>query len=139
MKKKIIGYVVAFLIALTFVLLVCGLNGLLTQQKSPQDTAKILCDAFFVAAALFLSYCGLSWASTKGAFDGLGYSVSTFFDVHMPTKRRLTWQKKESYQDYIERKQEKRKNKKPMIVYLITGTVFLILAIAMLIWYNSFN
>ncbi len=139
MKKKIIGYVVSFLIALAFVLLVCGLNGLLTQQKSPQDTAKILCDAFFVAAALFLGYCGLSWASTKGAFDGLGYSISTFFDAHMPTKRRLTWQKKESYQDYIERKQEKRKNKKPMIVYLVTGTVFLIIAIAMLIWYNSFN
>lgn len=94
MKKKIIGYVISFLIALTFVLLVCGLNGLLTQQKSPQDTAKILCDAFFVAAALFLGYCGLSWASTKGAFDGLGYSISTFFDAHMPTKRRLTWQKK---------------------------------------------
>ncbi len=139
MKKKIIGYVIAFVVALTVVLLVCGLNGLLTEQKSAQDTAKILCDAFFVASALFLCYCGLTWASSKGAFDGLGYSVSTFFDVHMPTKRRLTWQKKETYQEYVERKQEKRKGKKSTLVFLIIGTVFLILAIAMLVWYNSFN
>lgn len=109
MKKKIIGYVISFLIALTFVLLVCGLNGLLTQQKSPQDTAKILCDAFFVAAALFLGYCGLSWASTKGAFDGLGYSISTFFDAHMPTKRRLTWQKRKLSRLYREKAREEKK------------------------------
>ena len=141
MKKKIFWYVIAFAVALALVLLVCGLNGLLTEQKTEQETAKILCDAFFVAAALFMGFSGLSWASGTGAFDGLGYSVSLFFDVHLPTKRRLTWEKKETYQEYVERKHGKdaKEKNKTLIFLLVVGAAFLVIAIAMLIWYNSFE
>lgn len=69
MKKKIIGYVIAFVVALTVVLLVCGLNGLLTEQKSAQDTAKILCDAFFrrvcTVPMLLRSYVGIFKGSVR--------------------------------------------------------------------------
>lgn len=137
-RKAIVKiYIFALVISLGLILLVCGLNGLLTEDKSPQDTAKICCDAFFVSATCMLGFGALSWSSTKGAFDGLGYSVSSMINVHRPSKARLNWEKNETYEEYVERKHKKDKDKRFMHMIYI-GTLWLVIAIICLVVYHSY-
>jgi len=136
MKKKIILYAISFIIALALVLLVCGLRGVLTEQKDKVTIIITLCDAFFVAGALFLCFGGLSWASEKGAFDGLGYSVSSLFNLRKPVKKGVEWKPRETYEEYVERKHSPDK-KKPKLFLVIVGAIFLFVAIIFLIVYKT--
>lgn len=136
MKKKIILYTVYFVVALAMVLLVCGLRGILTEQKDKVTVIVALCDAFFVAGAMFLCFGGLTWASDKGAFDGLGYSFSSLFNVHKPAGKGLNWQKKETYQEYVERKHSPDKKKSQPFLFIV-GAIFLVVAIILLIVYHT--
>lgn len=136
MKKKIILYTVYFVVALAIVLLVCGLRGILTEQKDKVTVIVAVCDAFFVAGAMFLCFGGLAWASDKGAFDGLGYSVSSLFNIHKPAGKGLNWQKKETYQEYVERKHSPEKKKSQPFLFIV-GAIFLVVAIILLIVYHT--
>ena len=136
MKKKIISYVIAFTAAIGIVLLVCGLRGILTEEKDKVYVIITLCDAFFVPAVLFLGIGALVWASDKGAFDGLRYSVSSLINLHKPVGKGLDWKEKESFQEYIERK-HKKSEKKTKNHFFIIGAIFLILAIILLIVYYT--
>lgn len=136
MKKKIILYTVYFVVALAMVLLVCGLRGILTEQKDKVTVIVALCDAFFVAGAMFLCFGGLAWASDKGAFDGLGYSFSSLFNIHKPAGKGLNWQKKETYQEYVERKHSPEKKKSQPFLFIV-GAIFLVVAIILLIVYHT--
>ncbi len=132
MKKKIILCTISFIVALAMVLLVCGLRGILTEKKDALTELTAVCDAFFVAGAIFFCFGGLAWASDKGAFDGLGYSFSSFFNVHKPAGKGLNWQKKETYQEYVERKHQPEKQKTQPAM-LVIGAVFIIVAVILLI------
>lgn len=135
-KSSIRLYIFTTVMALAVVLLVCGLNGLLTEKKGSQDTVKALCDAFFVSGVLVAGIGALSWASKKGAFDGLGYSVSSLINVHAPSKKRLNWSKAESFEEYVERRQAKA-NKKEHKHLLFVGGAMLIVAVILLIVYHA--
>ncbi len=128
-------YIITAIIALAVILLVCGLNGLFTTEMPQQDVVKYVCNAFFVAGVLVLGIAGLTFSSKHGAFDGFGYAISSLWDVHKPSKRRLTWTKKETYQEYVERKHSKDKNKQ-ILHLLIIGGILLIVAIILLVVYN---
>lgn len=136
MKKKIILYSISFVIAIALVLLVCGLRGILTEQKDKATVIIALCDAFFAAGALFLCFGGLSWASEQGAFDGLGYSVSSLFNLRKPAKKGTEWKPKETYEEYVERKHSPDK-KKPKLFLIIVGAIFLLVAIIFFIIYKT--
>lgn len=137
-RKSIVRiYVFAFVISLAVILLVCGLNGLLTEEKYPQERAKVCCDAFFVAATCMLGFGALGWSSTKGAFDGLGYSVSSMINLHRPSKSRMNWEKHETYEEYTERKHKNDKDKRFMHVIYV-GAAWLIVAIICLVVYHSY-
>lgn len=135
MKTTLIKVAVLFLIVLAAVLTICGVNGLLTEQCDQSKVLRVLCDAFFVPGVVLLCISGLSWASDKGAFDALGYSISTLFNTHMPAGKGLNWRKKETYQEYIERKHPAEKKKKKLNVALIFGGVLLVVSVALLIAY----
>ncbi len=128
-------YILTAIISLAVILLVCGLNGLFTEDLPQKDVVKFVCNAFFVAGVLVLGIAGLSFSSKHGAFDGFGYAISSLWDVHKPSKRRLTWTKKETYQEYIERKHSKDKNKQIKHL-LIIGGILLMVAIILLVVYN---
>ena len=134
MKTKLIKIGVLLLIALAVVLTVCEINGLLTEKLAPRDVMKVLCDAFFVSGVVFLGISGLAWASDMGAFDGIGYSISTMINTHMPAGRGLNWHKKESYEEYKERKHAPEKKKK-LKASFIMGAFMLALAIVFLVVY----
>ncbi len=133
-SKKV--YLFTVIVVLAVLLLVCGLNGLLTEQKEPKETVKILCDAFFVTGTLVLCIGALTWCSKQGAFDGLGYSISSMINVHKPSKQRLTWSKKETYEEYIERKHANDDGKKFKHLLLVGGILFAV-AVILLIVYNE--
>ncbi len=135
MKTTLIKVAVLFLIVLAAVLTICGINGLLTEQCDQSKVLRVLCDAFFVPGVVLLCISGLSWASDKGAFDALGYGIFTFFNTHMPAGKGLNWRKKETYQEYIERKHPTEKKKKKLNVALIFGGVLLVVSVALLIAY----
>ncbi len=137
MKKKIISYTIVLVVALALILLVCGLKGLFTEEKSRIDVISALCDAFFVAGVVVIGIGALIWASDKGAFDGLGYSISSLFNLHKPAGKGLNWKKSETYEEYVERKHAPEKKNKSMNMLLIIGAVLLLIAIIFLIVYMT--
>lgn len=132
-RSRVVLYIVAFAVAIGMLLLICGLRGLLTEDVSPRETIVILCDAFFVPGIIFICFGALGWASDKGAFDGLGYSVSSLFNLHKPVGRGLDWKEKESYQEYIERKHAARSNAKSSTFLFVIGGMFVLISLVFLI------
>lgn len=134
----LVKYAIILIIALALVLVICGVNGLLTENKSPMETAKICCDAFFVAGAVILGLGALSWCKTKGAFDGIGFAVSSYLDLHrVNVKQRMTWQKKESFEEYVKRK-HKKDGFKQYLPMLIVGALLIVVAVICLVVYHSY-
>lgn len=136
MKKSIIKIVILLIIALAIILTICGVNGLLTEKIETIQVVRVLCDAFFAAGIVFLGISGLVWAAEKGAFDGLGYSVSTMINTHMPTSKSLNWRKKETYEEYIARKHAPEKKKK-LKASFIMGAIMLVVAIVFFVIYTT--
>lgn len=136
MKTKLIKIGILLLIALAIVLTICGINGMLTEKLEPREEIKVLCDAFFVPSVVFIGISGLAWASDMGAFDGLGYSVSTMINTHMPAGKGLNWHKKETYEEYKERKHAPEKKKK-LKASFVMGAAMLALAIIFFIVYMT--
>ena len=86
-------------------------------------------DAWFVAAVLLLGLSGIKAAVNDGSFDTMGYSMKTFFGIHFGGSK----YKDEDIMEYKERKAEKRK---PVINLLLTGSIFLVLALLFLVLYS---
>lgn len=133
MKKNIISYVVAVVVSVGLILLVCGTKGVLTSHLTQQETIKYVCDGFFVAAVVLLGMGGLTWASGQGTFDGLGYTFSLWKEKF--TNHKKDWHKREDFQEYKERKAEKKKNRK-INHFLVMGGVLMIVAAILMIVYN---
>ena len=133
MKKNIISYVVAVVVSVGLILLVCGTKGVLTSHLTQQEIIKYVCDGFFVAAVVLLGMGGLTWASGQGTFDGLGYTFSLWKEKF--TNHKKDWHKREDFQEYKERKAEKKKNRK-INHFLVMGGVLMIVAAILMIVYN---
>lgn len=127
MDEKRKGILIHIGIGAVFAVLVIILNW----QKGYQMT-HLLCDGFFVAAVALLGSGGLKFARNQGVFDMLTYSVSTTFQIHYPfTKMNSPLEeRRESFVDYKERKRVKRK---PATELLCAGSVYLVLAVVMLV------
>lgn len=134
MKAKILKICILLLVALAIILTICGVNGLFTKKIETVQVVRVLCDAFFVSAVVFLGISGLVWAADKGAFDGLGYSVSTMINTHLPTSKSLNWKKKETYEEYVARKHAPEKKKK-LKASFIMGAIMMVVAIVFFVIY----
>lgn len=121
------------LFAAAIVLTVCGIKGVFGGGLSKADHLRYVCDAFFAAGAVIGGFGLLVWCSGKGAFDGLKYGVSLFFQRHITT-RRMEWHKKETFADYKERvhSDDKRKSYGNL---LAVGVLFILISVFILIAY----
>ena len=96
------------------------------------EVTKCICDAFFVAAAVLLSVGGITSARNHGTFDVMTYSITSVFKLHLPGSYSL--EDRENINEYIERKQKKRK---PATALLIAGLIYLVLSLAALAVYYA--
>lgn len=133
MKKKILTLSISILAHIGIILAVCGMDGVFTKSLSQQDIVRFVCDGFYVAGVFYICIVGLIWASGQGAFDGIGYSISTW--THSVFHNRRDWKKKESYQEYKERRAQK---KKEMYIEenIIIGGISVLIASILLLVYN---
>ncbi len=92
---------------------------------------RAICDGLFVAGALLLGVGALKWVRNRGAFDTVGYSLSSTFKIHLPGSYDL--KERESIYDYRERKEKSRRPASPM---LIAAAVYLFLSVIALIVYH---
>ena len=133
MKKKFITLTILILVHIGIILTVCGVDGVFTKTMAPQEVVRYVCDGFFVAGVVYICIGGLIWASAKGAFDGIGYHIS--YTMHSIFHNKRDWKKKETFQEYQERREEKNKGLKVNDAIIIGG-ISIVVASILLIVYN---
>ena len=94
-----------------------------------RDVLRILSDCFFLPAVLFLGIGGLTWTKNGGVWDGIGF---TFKTAANRVKRDYD-QERVTFAQY--REERATKNTSPKSA-LITGAVYLVLALGFLTAYN---
>lgn len=95
---------------------------------------RLLCDAFFVPAALLLSAAALIFVSNHGIFNGVSYAARYVARMFVPSSGK----RDESYGDYVRRKSEKG-NITGYGFLVVTGCAFLAVALIFLVlFYRSF-
>ncbi len=94
------------------------------------DRIRYLCDAFFLPGILCVFSGALIWLSNEGTLDGVGYVLSYAFHALLPG----TWNKRESYKEYLERKGEKRVTGYGFL--FVVGGVFLAISFVFLAMFN---
>ena len=125
LKKFLIESGVGLAVALVLAWLM-GLFG----ADSAADTLRILSDAFFVAAAVFLVTGGLTFTANGGVMDGLGFA----FKTGIARIKRDFETAKVSFADY--REERARKAKSPAGT-LLAGLLLLVIALVMLALYSK--
>lgn len=109
--------------------LVIGIIVFFLNTQNMESLFGRLCDGCFVAAVMVLGAGGLKFASNKGAFDMMGYSLKSVFHIHLPGTK--TSNETEDFYDYTQRKAGKRRGASGILlaglVYLVLASIFLIL------------
>ncbi len=125
-KKLLVCFAEGAVIALALLLA----KGVFDTQDA-KDTARIVCDAFFAAGAILLVAGALVWTFDNGITDGLTYSARTMLNLR---KKDYETNERESYSAYRERK---HKNKGTVKEFLISGGVYLVVSVVLLLVYNN--
>ena len=133
MKKTILTYTISIIVAIGLVLMVCGINGVLTTQMEQKEVVRYVCDGFFVSAILFICIGTLSWTSRDGVFDGIGYAFYMFKQRYLNVKKDGKFG--ETYSEYKERVREK-KSKGSFVHFFIVGGAFVIVASVLFLVYS---
>lgn len=129
MRKKIVGYAICFGIETILFFLICWL-GHYTALETDQERLRVLCDAFTIPGLLLVALSGLIFAANNGTFYGLGYGLRTAKQILLP----FLPSEHMKYRDYIAKKKEKKVSGYRFI--LISGLVFLLAGISLLIRFN---
>ena len=93
-----------------------------------------LCNGFFVPAVILLGVGGLKLARNKGTFDMMAYGLKTVFHTHLPAMS--IGEARDTPEDFVEYSRRKAEKRKSPAGLLLSGLVYLVLAVAMLILYN---
>ena len=125
-KKLLVCFAVGAVIALALLLA----KGVFDSQNA-KDTVRIVCDAVFAAGAILLVAGSLLWTFDNGITDGLTYSARTMLNLR---KKDYENNERESYSAYRERK---HKNKGTVKEFLISGGVYLVVSVVLLLVYNN--
>ncbi|MBQ7913080.1 MAG: DUF3899 domain-containing protein [Clostridia bacterium] len=130
-KSILIKYLVCFCIAVALVFVILLIQGFF------KDTVKanmhVLHNAFFATGALMMLFSGLLFVTDEGAFLGVGYAFGRLVKTLLPF-----WGKDhETYAEYRERKESKKKTSTVKLSLLLTGLVFFLISLIFLvIWHN---
>ncbi len=131
-KALLIKYLICFGIASAITVIVFAIKGFFTDSIAVN--IQILSDGFFVSGILFLIVAGLLFVSDEGALIGIGFVLRNVILSFIPMGRT----KHELYAQYRERKLKDKKKMSDTCI-LVTGLVFLFVAIVMtIIWYTGF-
>lgn len=125
-KKLLVCFAVGAVITLALLLA----KGVFDTQDA-KDTVRIVCDAFFAAGAILLVAGALVWTFDNGITDGLTYSARTMLNLR---KKDYENNERESYSAYRERK---HRNKGTVKEFLISGGVYLVVSVVLLLVYNN--
>lgn len=102
----------------------------LFDAQSTADVLRILSDAFFVSAAMFLVTGGITFTVNGGVMDGLGFAAKT----GIARVKRDFETSKISFAEY--REERERKAKSPA-ASLLAGALLLVIALILLAFYNN--
>ena len=115
-------------ITLAAAIAVLFLRGVL-KAEGPKDILRCASDACFVSGVVMGVVGGLIWTADQGVADGLTYGFSRFFTRRGPGYE----DRRESFSEYKERKHSKKIR---VAEFLISGGVFIALALLLLIPYE---
>ena len=94
------------------------------------DVLRILSDAFFVSAAAFLVTGGITFTVNGGVMDGLGFATKTGI-------ARIKRDFETSKQSFAQYREERESKAKSPAASLLAGAVLLVIALILLMVYNS--
>ena len=97
-------------------------------ETNPSQIFAILSDSFTVPGVLLTGIGGLMFVSNEGGFDALSYGITSFIDLFRK-------EKKNKYKTFYDYKEEKASKTLPVSFVLISGLIFMALAIIMLLLY----
>ncbi len=95
---------------------------------NPSQIFAILADSFTVPGVVLTGIGGLMFVSNEGGFDALSYGITSFIDLFRK-------EKKNKYKTFYDYKEEKASKTLPVSFVLISGLIFMVLAIIMLLLY----
>ncbi len=134
-KTNLITAAISFVVSVGILFGVIGGRGIFAGNVEQIDVYRYLSDGFLISGGIVVAISMLVWAGSKGAYDGISYGVSNIINMRWLNNRK-DWHRKESFADYREKKQEKRKNA-VWLPILIVGAVFLVVSFALLGAYYS--
>ena len=131
-KNNIIKSIVLFVITTALLIVFFVWKRVFTGELEKQDLYRVLCDGFFIASVLYLSFAALQFVSSRGEFDSFKYGIKNFFHIHKPTKNFEN--NHQTYGDYVAEKNKTRRFKANIELYV--GIVLLIAAIVLYLLYK---
>lgn len=132
-KISLIKYSISIVIAVGLIALYFGERDF--AGASVVEQYRMLCDAFFIPAILFLMIGGLVWASSKGAMDGISFLAQNFIRAIIPGARAKMPQK---YYDYLQERSERRKQiSSYLFLFVIGGICFAVSLVFLYLFYHT--
>ena len=129
--KTLKRILITLVIGLVFVFMVAASKEVFKETEA-KVIFHILSDSFFAIGVVITGFGLLLVASNGGAFDMLSYGVSTFFSFFRRSKAR-------KYADFYEYRVAKEKNKHNFGFLLIAGSIIIVIAIIMYVFYNKYS
>ncbi len=129
-KQTLITVAAALAVAIGILFAIIGSRGIFGPDVTKALKLVWLTDGFGIAGGMIAAIGLLVWAGSKGAYDGLGYGLSSLINMRW-TGSKMDWHKKESFTEYRERKAEKRKST-IWIPIVAVGGAFILISLAIL-------
>ena len=129
--KTLKRILITLVIGLVFVFMIAASKEVFKETEA-KVIFHILSDSFFAVGVVITGFGLLVVASNGGAFDMLSYGVSTFFSFFRRSKAR-------KYADFYEYRVAKEKNKHNFGFLLIAGSIIIVIAIIMYVFYNKYS
>ena len=129
--KTLKRILITLVIGLVFVFMIAASKEVFKETEA-KVIFHILSDSFFAIGVVITGFGLLVVASNGGAFDMLSYGVSTFFSFFRRSKAR-------KYADFYEYRVAKEKNKHNFGFLLIAGSIIIVIAIIMYVFYNKYS
>lgn len=103
--------------------------------ENAKSIITLLADSSFCSGVLMMGVGGITCVNRQGTFDGIGFAFESILVVrNWSPKRRFS--ERETFDQYRDRKAEKRKEKKGVSHLFISGGFYLLLSIIFLIIYS---
>lgn len=127
----LIKYLVSLVVGALFVVMVLFIENYFSATETI-ERYKILSDAFTFAGVLLILFAALVFISSKGGFDGIGYSLSRLVKMLIPFANRSD----ETYAQYKERKRAKGITKGYSCVFFSGLAYFAVSIVFLILYYN---